>query len=123
MKAEYRGTDGNAGFVSAWSSNNKDVGKGEQEIISITEGKRIDYEIRFFEPFESTSTAFMATESLSEDQTMIQWGFTGRMAYPMNLMLLLMDFEGAISNDLATGLSNLKSILKSRIWDEELVGE
>ncbi len=37
MKKTYRGTDGTVGFISAWESNNKDVGKGEQEIKKITE--------------------------------------------------------------------------------------
>src|SRR5690348_10023775 len=32
MKKEYHGTDGTVGFVSAWDSDKKDVGKGEQEI-------------------------------------------------------------------------------------------
>lgn len=120
MKTEYRGIDGTVGFVSAWSSEVEDAGSGEQEIIAITEGERIDYEIRFFEPFESTSKAFMTTGVLSDQQTKVHWGFTGRMAYPMNLMLLLIDFEAAISNDLATGLSNLKSILESRLAEEEV---
>jgi len=35
MVKTYRGTDGQAGFVSAWKSDNKDVGAGEQEIIRI----------------------------------------------------------------------------------------
>src|SRR4051794_15515195 len=35
MKKEYKGTDGTVGFVSAWDSQVKDVGKGEQEIIGI----------------------------------------------------------------------------------------
>ena len=31
MKKTYRGTDGEIGFVSAWESNMKEVGFGEQE--------------------------------------------------------------------------------------------
>jgi len=36
IKKDYRGTDGTVGFVSAWESDNDDVGKGEQEIKKIT---------------------------------------------------------------------------------------
>lgn len=32
MKREYKGTDGTVGFVYSWQSENKQVGKGEQEI-------------------------------------------------------------------------------------------
>ena len=52
MKKDYRGTDGTVGFVSAWDSDNQDVGKGEQEIKRITEGERIDVEIRMRSPFQ-----------------------------------------------------------------------
>ena len=108
MKKSYTGTDGTVGFVSAWESDKDDVGKGEQEIIKIAEGERIDYELRFLVPFESTSPAYMTTESISDNETKVAWGFTGHMAYPMNLLIPLMSFEKIIGDDLATGLGNLK---------------
>lgn len=113
MKSEFRGTDGTIGFISAWESDNPDVGKGEQEITGILPEERIDYELRFFEPFKSTSNAFMTTEAISDNSTLVKWGFTGRMNFPVNLMLLAMDFEGMIGNDLQTGLENLKTILEN----------
>jgi len=114
MKKTYSGTDGTVGFVSAWESDNKDVGKGEQEIMKITEGERIDFELRFFEPFESTEPAYMTTESVSQNQTKVKWGFNGHMDYPMNIMMLFMDFEKMIGDDLDTGLKNLKSELETK---------
>lgn len=114
MKKTYRGTDGMAGFVSAWESNNPDVGTGEQEIVSIVEGERIDYELRFIKPFEAKEPAFMTTESLAENRTRVVWGFNGHMDYPMNLMFLFMDMEKMIGDDLATGLANLKTILEKQ---------
>jgi uncharacterized protein YndB with AHSA1/START domain len=111
-RQEFRGTDGTVGFVSAWESDDKNVGAGEQEITAIIPYQRIDYELRFIEPFESVSQAYMTTEALSDDQTLVKWGFTGRMNFPMNLMLVVMDFEGMIGNDLQTGLDNLKEILE-----------
>tara|TARA_R100000935_G_C2797148_1_gene148707 strand:- start:315 stop:848 length:534 start_codon:yes stop_codon:yes gene_type:complete len=113
MKKTYKGTDGTVGFVSAWESENDDVGSGEQEILKIEEGERIDFELRFIEPFESTSPAFMTTESVAENQTKVTWGFSGHMNYPMNLMMLFMDFEKMIGDDLESGLSNLKSELEN----------
>src|SRR4051812_46616730 len=38
-KMEYRGTDGAVGSISAWDSENKNVGKGEQEIMKIAENE------------------------------------------------------------------------------------
>lgn len=114
MKKSYRGIDGTVGFVSAWESNKKDVGKGEQEIIKITEGERIDYELRFFEPFKSTAPAYLITESVSDNQTKVKWGFNGHMNYPMNLLLLFINFEKMIGDDLASGLYNLKTELEKQ---------
>lgn len=113
VEKTYKGTDGMAGFVSAWSSKNEEVGKGEQEITGIKDGERIDYELRFLEPFESKSEAYMTFESLDSAKVKVQWGFNGKMNYPMNLMLLFMDMEGMIGKDLQDGLNNLKVILEN----------
>ena len=112
MKKSYRGTDGTVGFVSTWESKVDSVGVGEQEIKKIVEGERIDFELRFIKPFEATEPAFMTTEAVSENQTKVKWGFSGHMNYPMNLMMLFMDFEKMIGDDLQTGLNNLKTELE-----------
>lgn len=114
MKKSYRGTDGTVGFVSAWDSDRDDVGKGEQEIKKITEGERVDFELRFLEPFEATEQAYMITEDAPEGQTKVKWGFNGHIAYPMNLILLFMDFEQMIGDDLQTGLDRLKKNLETQ---------
>jgi len=113
MEKTYTGTDGQVGFISAWDSKVEDLGKGEQEIIKITEGERIDYELRFIKPFEATEAAYMTTESVSDNETKVKWGFNGRMDYPSNLMLLMMDFEKMIGDDLQTGLERLKLKLEN----------
>ncbi len=112
MKKEFQGTDGTVGFISGWESTNQDVGKGEQEIVAIDPGKRIDYELRFKEPFESTDDAFISTTPLDNRSTLVTWGFKGEMAYPMNLMLFIMDMEEMLGSQLQEGLNNLKSILE-----------
>ncbi len=114
MDKTYTGTDGTVGFISAWESKNKDVGKGEQEIKNITESERIDFELRFHEPFESTEKAYMTTENIAEQQTLVKWGFNGHMNYPSNLMLLFMDFDKMIGGDLETGLETLKKIQENQ---------
>lgn len=114
MVKSYRGTDGTVGFVSRWESQLEDVGIGEQEIMRIDEGKRIDFELRFYSPFESTDPAFMSTEAVGTNQTRVQWGFDGHLDYPMNLMFLFLDFETMIGNDLNQGLAQLKQELEAQ---------
>jgi hypothetical protein len=112
MRKEFNGVDGTVGFTSSWSSEHPDVGVGEQEITRIDEGKRLDYELRFMEPFESTSTAYMIFDSIDSSRTKVRWGFDGEMDYPMNLMLLFVDMEGELGKDLQDGLDNLKGVLE-----------
>lgn len=113
MKKEYKGTDGTVGFISAWESKIDDVGKGEQEIMKIIDGERLDFQLRFKIPFEANDDAYMVTETIAENQTKVKWGFKGKMSYPMNFMLLFMNMEKMLGNDLATGLSNLKKVLEN----------
>jgi hypothetical protein len=111
IKLNYKGTDGEVGFVSAWESENENVGVGEQEIKKITDN-RIDTELRFKKPMEATNQAFMILEEVSPTQTKVKWGFSGSMPKPMNLLLLVMDMEAAVGKDFESGLANLKAILE-----------
>jgi hypothetical protein len=111
MKKEYRGTDATPGFVSAWEGNKK-VGQGEQEIISIEEGKKLNTELRFIKPFKSVAQSSMTTEAISENSTKVSWGFEGSMNYPMNVMKLFMNMEKSIGDDFSTGLNNLKVLME-----------
>jgi uncharacterized protein YndB with AHSA1/START domain len=118
LKIEYRGTDGTVGAVSAWEGN-EEAGRGEQEIVSITEGERIDFELRFYEPFESRSNAFKATEAVSDNQTRVTWGMWGSSPRPLNIIMLFFDLEEAIGNDYEIGLNNLKAHLEASGSEEE----
>jgi uncharacterized protein YndB with AHSA1/START domain len=114
MKTSFSGTDGTPGFVSAWESQKDGVGKGEQEIKKITEGERIDYELRFMEPIASTEQAYMITEAVDNNHTKVKWGFAGRMKYPMNLMCLVMNMDEMVGPDFEQGLTNLKAIMEKQ---------
>lgn len=114
MKVSFRGTDGTVGFVSAWESEVKEAGKGEQEIVKITGNERIDYVIRFLEPMKSTDNAYLQFKSVNDSTTSVKWGFYGKMPYPMNLMLLIMDMDAMLGKDLEGGLKNLKTLLENK---------
>ena len=113
MQKTFSGTDGTVGFVSMWDGND-DVGKGEQEITKIEEGHRVDTQLRFLKPFESTSDAYMITDGIDSASTRVRWGFTGKMPIPMNVMLPIMNMEESIGKDFQEGLTNLKGILEKQ---------
>ncbi len=56
---EFKGQDGSVGFTYSWSGPK--AGAGEQEILKIDRNKRIDFELRFREPFVATNTAYLTT--------------------------------------------------------------
>lgn len=112
MKRTYSGKDGEVGFVSAWDSDNEEVGKGEQEILKIEQGKRIDFELRFVEPFEAIDNVYFVTESIDDKTTKVIWGFNGEINYPWNIMILFMNFDEMLGPDLEEGLENLKNLME-----------
>jgi hypothetical protein len=112
MKKTFTGTDGTKGFVYAWDSNDKNAGKGEQEIKQIVDGEKTDVEIRFERPFKGVSQAHMTTVDSGGNQTKIRWTFISEMKYPMNIMLVFVNFDKLLGRDMEISLSTLKGILE-----------
>ena len=112
MKKTYTGTDGTVGFIYAWDSKVEGVGTGEQEITKIVEGKRMEFDLRFKKPMEADNLAYMTTVPVSENKTKITWGFTGKMNYPMNIFLPIINMDKMVGKDFQEGLENLKVILE-----------
>ncbi len=88
------------------------AGKGEQEIKNITEGERVDIEVRFEKPFEGIATTPIVTEAVSENQTKVKWGMNGKNKYPMNFMNLFID--NMLGKDLESSLATLKNNLENK---------
>jgi hypothetical protein len=109
MKREFKGTDGTVGFIYAWNGNKK-AGEGEQEIKAISEGKRMETEIRFIRPMVSVAYSNYDTESLPGNRTKVTWSIPGDMKYPLNIMISMV--EKMLGKDMDTSLSNLKNILE-----------
>lgn len=114
MHQEFRGTDGEVGFVVHWKGTKDETGEGEQEIKRLVPDKQIDTQLRFKQPFETTADAYLILEPLAANETKVRWGFTGSMPRPLNMMLLVMDMDQAAGKDFGEGLANLKSIMESR---------
>jgi len=112
MRITSKGTDGSVGFISDWESDNKDIGKGEQEITKITEGAEIDVTIRFTRPVQETQNNYFTTEAVTPNQTKVKWAMTGTMNYPMNFMMLFVNVDNVMGSGLTAGLARLKSTLE-----------
>lgn len=108
-KKEFKGTDGTVGYIYKWSGD-KSAGEGEKEIMNIVEGKKIEAEIRFTKPMTVSARVIMEAEPLSESQTKVCWSNGGKLGYPFNIMIPMM--ERSVAKEMDASLLNLKGILE-----------
>ena len=110
IKIVYTGVDGTGGFISSWSSENKNVGVGAQEIKAIKEDERYDVEVRFEKPFKATNQAYTTTQAVDGSSTKVTTVFSGTNPFPMNLMIPFI--KGMLLKDMNQNFVNLKKILE-----------
>ncbi|MFN5415491.1 MAG: SRPBCC family protein [Flavobacteriia bacterium] len=114
MNRVFTGNDGEVGFIYAWDSQNKAAGKGEQEIKNIIQNELLDLEIRFEKPMKGLAKTPFRTTSISANETKVNWGMESKMNYPMNAIMLFVNFENILGKDLEISLNNLKTILEAK---------
>lgn len=110
MKSEFRGMDGEIGSVNHWIGN-KQVGEGEQEIIGLEPYNKIETELRFLKPWKATNIGYFLLKPTAFG-TEVTWGFSGRSAFPMNIMMLFMNMDKTIGKDFEMGLYRFKSYIE-----------
>jgi hypothetical protein len=110
IKLVYTGTDGTVGAISSWTSDNKNVGIGEQEIKKIKEGESLQVEIRFKKPFQATNQATTTVTSAGDGQTTVSNLFYGKSKFPMNFSNLFLG--KLVGKDMQQNLENLKTNLE-----------
>ncbi len=112
MKKTFTGNDGEVGFISAWESEHKQVGSGEQEIVGLKENEEITTHLRFLKPFKSESDAYLRVNE-GDGGTEVTWGFSGNNKFPMSIFMLFMNMDKAVGADFEQGLAKLKSVLEN----------
>lgn len=108
---EHLGPDGEVGNILKWKGN-KDVGVGEQEILSIRENERIDSQLRFKEPMQDINPGWLVTEALGDQQTRLKWGMRSELRTGVNVIYLLLNIKGTIEKDFDRGLAKIKTELE-----------
>lgn len=106
----HQGTDATEGFIYSWSSKNKNVGTGSQEIKKLADGERIEYELRFERPMKNVANAHFSLEYMDENQTKVTWNFNGPTRFPMSLFKGI--FQKMLGKDMAQSLENLKGVME-----------
>lgn len=111
VKNTYSGTDGTVGFKAAWSSELKEVGVGEQEIIKIVPGERYDVELRFEKPFKATNYAHTTVTAVGPAESKVVTTFEAKTPVPMNLMVPML--KKMLLKDMNINAANLKKNLEA----------
>jgi uncharacterized protein YndB with AHSA1/START domain len=112
MRVTYTGVDGTVGFKQAWDSDNKQVGKGEQEITAVDQGVGISTITRFIKPMEGIAHLQLATEVVADHKTKVKWSFQSGMKYPMNILIILLNMPKMLGKDLEKSLELLRAELE-----------
>jgi effector-binding domain-containing protein/uncharacterized protein YndB with AHSA1/START domain len=110
MKVTIEGAVG-VGQKYSWVGNDQ-VGSGSMEVKALDEMKRVDIEVKFLKPWESTSPSW-TTMNDSADGVAVTWGFDWKMSYPMNVMCLFMNMDKMVGDKYAEGLENFKKMCES----------
>ncbi len=110
MKRNYSGVDGTKGFVYSWDSTNKNVGAGSQEITNISEGSRIDYQLRFLRPMQNIAASSFVLNKIDEKNTSVTWTFQSPTKFPMSLFAPI--FKNMLGKQINESLQNLKALLE-----------
>ena len=111
MESTFRGTDGTAGSIYAWNSNDSNVGAGELEVIGLEDNRRIELEIRVTRPFVSTDPTIIEFEAIDAGRTSVKQTYFGKMPYPMNALCSVV--STTIGDGMDTTLQNLKRQLEN----------
>lgn len=112
VRRTYTGEDGTVGCICYWDSDNKQVGKGEQEIVRLIQDNRIDWALRFKKPFENEADTYMEFVEQSITSVKVIWVFSGKLTYMMKTMHIVLSLKKMLIKDMNVTLNNLKIILE-----------
>jgi polyketide cyclase/dehydrase/lipid transport protein len=95
------------GATYAWSGN-KDVGKGQMEIVDAAAPSKLVIKLDFLAPFEAHNTAEFNLQGKG-DATDVTWAMYGPSPFISKLMGVFFNMDKMIGADFEAGLANLKA--------------
>ena len=113
MEVTVKGVDGEVGSVYSWVGDPQLTGTGEMTNTGLQPYEEMMFDLHFIEPYESHSVGWLRLASDEAGKTEAAWGFSGEMAFPMNIMLLFSSMDAMIGPDFDRGLSLLKDICET----------
>jgi Polyketide cyclase / dehydrase and lipid transport len=108
MKRTFGGKQGTVGATYAWVGNDE-VGEGDMTITSVDPGKRVEINLHFVKPFESSAKNGFKFEPEGKD-TKVTWYMDGNNNFLSKIMCLFMDMDKMIGKDFEKGLDSMKQV-------------
>lgn len=93
------------GATYAWSGNDE-VGTGSMKTITYEEPTKMEQELTFTAPWESSSTVFYELTPV-DGGTRVRWGFEEHPNFQMKIGTLFMDMDEMLGGQYEQGLANL----------------
>lgn len=119
MIITYPGKTVGVGGNSAWVSETE--GNGTQEIVESIPGERLKTKL-IFEGFGDPSHSVFKFED-EGDKTKVSWAMeTTELSFPLRGMMMLMGMKGDIASNYEESLSNLKTLVETRIREKTYDG-
>lgn len=108
MKRRFSVNTGGEGASYAWEGN-KEVGKGDMEIIESTPPSKVCLRLDFEKPFEAHNTVTF-TLTPEGNATRVSWKMEGPVPYFFKIMHVFINMDRMCGRDFETGLANLKAL-------------
>jgi hypothetical protein len=114
-KYTFSGPPAGVDAALAWKGNSK-VGEGKMTIVESQPGERVRMRLDFEKPFKSTCFSEFDFRPSSSDgaQTSVTWSMTGKKAFVMKAMGLVMSMDKMVGGQFEEGLANLKSTVEAK---------
>jgi hypothetical protein len=114
-KYAFSGPPAGVNAALAWKGNSK-VGEGKMTIVESRPGELIRMRLDFEKPFKSTCYAEFAFRPPGNGpaQTAVTWSMTGKKAFVMKAMGLIMSMDKVVGGQFEEGLANLKSTVEAK---------
>jgi uncharacterized protein YndB with AHSA1/START domain len=107
MQRTLGSTTSGKGATYAWSGN-KEVGKGQMEILEATAPSKVVIKLDFLAPIEAHNTAEFDLQGKG-DSTDVTWAIYGPCPFISKLMGVFFNIDKMIGSDFEVGLANLKA--------------
>ncbi len=114
-KYTFSGPPAGAGAALAWAGNSE-VGQGKMTITESRPAELVRIRLDFEKPFKSICYSEFAFRSMGTGaaQTSVTWTMTGKKAFVMKAVGLIMSMDKMVGGQFEEGLANLKSTVEAK---------